>query len=72
MKKYVVSRLSPVDEKIQYIVAPNMEAIKRWITEVNKASINSLYQMNNGVWIARSGDTEFTIRKWKEPDWITL
>lgn len=73
MKKYVVTKSTPFsDDKMFYIISPNIEAIKKWITEMSGATVSSMYELNNGGWVTQCGDYTFTIKKWKEHDWITL
>jgi hypothetical protein len=77
MKKYIVKENNGVNETTHYIHAPHMDSIRRWITETKRVTIFTENLINGNYIMNTNGSesqpsTTFYIKKWKEPNWITL
>jgi hypothetical protein len=77
MKRYIVKEKNGVTEITHYIHAPHMDSIRRWITETKRVTIFTENLINGNYIINTNGNeyqssTTFYIKKWKEPNWITL
>lgn len=73
MKKYIVERVSDsAEDSVTHINAPNIDAIKRWITETEKRTVLNVYSQPDGSVIIFAGNIQFIVKKWKEPMWLTL
>jgi hypothetical protein len=72
MKKYIVERVSDFTEGLTFhIQAPNMDVIKRWITETEKSTASE-YTYTDGNTTIFAGNVRFIVKKWKEPNWLIL
>jgi hypothetical protein len=78
MKKYIITENTNGIKRNYYLHAPNLESIKKWITESKKLTIYTTVTNPSGAHTIYTTPLEthppitYTVEKWEEPKWITI